>query len=341
MHIIRKRFIIEGGIILLVGFVLVGVAGFALSVYNTIRINELQDLADTQQRFIDQLAQEVNITQLATEKLRQDFNLYVSEHSKNFTELKEKFPASSYVIASITSDLNLAKTVIKSAAREWKKRKAFPMLFDYLNITLPCGDTDCPLDHVTAQKCSLSPDLQSFYMEMYAPRINHKMHLVEADPFDLMLRTWNQTCRVVYNGPTTAVLASTGCPVALNIKTTRIYEMVYSPTETCLPDNQTTNAYFQIQTCRPRVPGDERAFVQVKSHYGFLHIYCPGSHVTIEGHKQECPFDVFVIPVGTRFTINDQVIVGSITTVHQHQLPDPTVTRCVYLPLYWHKPLYF
>jgi hypothetical protein len=150
------------------------------------------------------------------------------------------------------------------------KGKVSSALMDYLNVTDICDGPECSLDLATPLRCSFSTEPDILNMELYFPNVNQNLTLVEADPFDFMVRTWNQTCRVMYNGPSTAVLASTGCPVAFNTPTTRVYELIYAATETCLPENQTTNAYFQVKQCRTIIPGDEKAFIQVKAHHGFL-----------------------------------------------------------------------
>jgi hypothetical protein len=331
VHRINKRFVIIGGLIIAGIFMAgVGIGGLTLGVINYVRIGELEDAIDVQQRTIDGLAQETNLTQLAHEKLRHDFNILAhgyEVHERDYNEFKDKAPTTQFVFSSIISGLTMGSIILKGATRDWKKGTVSPLLMDYLNITLPCGEKDCPLDLATAQRCSFTSDMRSVNMELYVPKINSKMHLVEADPFDIMLRTWNQTCRIVYNGPTTAVLAPTGCPVAMNIQTSKIYEMVYSPTDACMEEmeNQTTT-FYHVKQCHSRKPGDEREFIQVKSHHGFYHIYCYGSTIKVEGQKQECPNEVFILPVGTKFTINDQDFVGSIVNVHHQENPDPLFT---------------
>ena len=330
-HRIQKRFVVIGTLIVVGIIMAAGVSGVALAATNTVRVGEVEDITAAQQKALDSLAQEVNLTELAHGKLRNDFNRLVHDyelHTKDYKEFKDKAPTVQFILSSIVSGLTMSSTIFKGATREWKKGKVSSLFMDYMNITLPCGDTDCPLDLATAQKCVITNDGRSINMEISIPKINPKMHLVESDSFDFMVRTWNQTCRVIYDGPTNAVLGPTGCPVALNIHTNRIYELIYSSSDACLADkvNHTANNFFHVKQCRARVPGDERDFIQVKSHHGFLHIYCWGSNITIEGQQQRCPSEVFVLPVGTRFTVNDRDFVGSIVNVHHQESPDPLFT---------------
>lgn len=114
----------------------------------------------------------------------------------------------------------MSNIIIKGARLYWQKGKVSWALMDYLNVTDICDGPDCSLDLATPLSCSFSTKPDILNMELYFPTVNQNLILVAADPFDFMVRTWNRTCRVVYNGPSTAVLPSTGCPVAFNTPTT-------------------------------------------------------------------------------------------------------------------------
>ncbi|OXA42481.1 hypothetical protein Fcan01_22684 [Folsomia candida] len=225
------------------------------------------------------------------------------------------------------SGLTIGTPIIKAGARDFKRGFVSPLLFDYLNISLPCETTTCQMEHATADGCGFTAkDGNALEMEISIPTIDPNMTLVVVDPFDFIVQTENQTCRASYTGPTTAVLSPSGCPVALNVKITGAYELVYAATQECLPDKEEDRSHFRINSCKTRRPGDEKELIQVKSHHGFLYIYCWKSQITIENQLQPCPEEVFILPVGTRFQINEKDFVGSVVNIIHQESPDPAFT---------------
>lgn len=223
----------------------------------------------------------------------------------------------------------MGKQIVKDATRQWDEKKVHPGLMDFFNLTLPCGEDECPIPLATAKDCYFGPDMQDVYMVMDMPKVNRKMQLVEADPFELMLQTWNQTCKIVYTGPKNAILAKeSGCLVALNVKTSHMYDLVLSPSNDCLSGvkNASSNSYFSVDYCHAKGDRDPEDFVQVKPHHGLLHVYCSGCQITIDNITQTCPKEVFVLPMSARFKINNQDFVGSIVNVEHQESPDPLFT---------------
>jgi hypothetical protein len=309
-----------------------GVGGVALAISNEARISGTEEINNLQQRSIDKLNQEVNYTEVAYRKLRGDFNILVKEHEyleADLDELKVKGPNTYFTISRITTRLMMGKHIIQEATRQWRGKKIYPGLMDYFNLTLPCGENECPLPLATGKKCYFGPDMKDIFMEMDMPKINQEMQLLEADPFQLMLQTWNQTCHVTYKGPSTVILSKKeGCPVALNVKTSRMYDLVLSPSQDCLPGmrNNSANSYFSVEHCQGRNDKEAEDFVQVKPHHGNLHIYCAGSTITMDNNTQECPKEVFILPIRARFKVNGREYTGSTVNLEHIDRPDPLYT---------------
>ncbi|OXA51145.1 Copia protein, partial [Folsomia candida] len=328
-----KRFILVALIAL--GAVVVtglGIGGVVLAANNAARISDLEEISSLQEKSINQLEEQMNFTEIALQKLRTDFNILVKDHEvldKNLNEITEKGPNTYFTISYITTKLMMGKQVIKEATRAWNNKKILNGMMDYFNITLPCGEDECPLSLATGKRCYFGEDMKDLYIQMDMPKVNKALQLVEADAFDLMLQTWNQTCRITYNGPENAILSKKeGCPVALNLKTSRMYDLVLSSSQDCLKGfkNKSENSYFSVKHCQGRGEKDAEDFIQVKPHHGSLHVYCFGCNITIDNLSQECPKEVFILPIGARFRINNQEFTGSIVHIEHQDSPDPLFT---------------
>jgi hypothetical protein len=124
--------------------------------------------------------------------------LLVSEfkrHQTDFLELKGKQVGTTFSISYITARFVVAKQVIREATRQWKERKVHPGLLDNMNLTLPCGD-NCPISLATTKDCFFTADMTDLYIRFDVPKIDPKLKLLEADPFQLMMPTENATCIV-------------------------------------------------------------------------------------------------------------------------------------------------
>jgi hypothetical protein len=114
----------------------------------------------------------------------------------------------------------MAKQVIREATRQWKDRKVYAGLLDYMNMTwhamwtwhdLPCGD-DCPTPLATAEDCFFHNDMKDLYMRFDVPKIDRDLKLLEADSFKLFMQTENSTCVVKNTGPSNAIASGKdGC----------------------------------------------------------------------------------------------------------------------------------
>ncbi|CAG7824593.1 unnamed protein product [Allacma fusca] len=181
----------------------------------------------------------------------------------------------------------------------------------------------CPIELARPQKCAISEDRDKLYMDFAAPLVSEDLTLVEADPFQLMVRNGNQTCTIKYTDPSNAILSKeNACVFAVNLEQHVESDLILSPTRGCkvLANRNETNL-FSLSHCEKHQPHEESHFVQIKPHNKQCHTYCPESNLTFEGVNGKCPNDVWVMPMNTNFKINDVQFNGSrISIVHQETL---------------------
>jgi len=334
-HHMTKRFIpLIFGAILLVNFAVValGITGTIMGSLNSQSINE-------QNERLDILERKFTLTDAKLEDLRKSFNSALSRlnaHQTDFDELKSKTLSTNFAVSYITSRLLDGKAIITEATRQWKDGILHPPFVDFFNLTLPCGD-DCPLKYSTPQRCELSDDRSTLYLDFTTSLVNRALIVLEADPFELMLKKTEtqETCRITYNGPKNAILSlNESCIYTLNIKRPVVQELILSPSRGCKPADSfpEDTSYFTVHTCQSSHEKDEYDFVQVKLTKQGYNVYCPYSSLTIAGRKQPCPFSVFLLPLTSDFSINEHEFVGSRVDIHHEEVHDPDFT----LKVNWH-----
>lgn len=269
--------------------------------------------------------------------MKHNFNKVIrqlAEVTEDHDQLKEKTISTTYAISYITSRLTMGKAIIQEAHRQWKDGLLSPQLMDYFNLSLPCGSM-CPLGMATPQKCSLDVDKTRMFMQFSLPIINETLVLVEADPFELMVRKENKTCTVRYKGPTNAVLSrKSNCIYGLNLRKPASHDMILSPNDVCKGNLENTRDthYFHVDECRRAHHNDQDDFLQIKPHHGTYHIYCPEGTISIGGTSRKCPDHVFTLPVQANFKINDVEYVGSQVHIsHQERIDSMWTARTNWL----------
>jgi uncharacterized coiled-coil protein SlyX len=82
-----------------------------------------QETLDIQQQAIDVLNDQVNYTEIAMKKLRNDVNTIIQEtktYEEDFEETKKNILGTNFAVSYITSKLILGKQMIQEATRQWK-----------------------------------------------------------------------------------------------------------------------------------------------------------------------------------------------------------------------------
>jgi len=185
----------------------------------------------------------------------------INELDLDLNSVKNYLTPSQYSIAHVVSKLYDLETILRTAHREWKQNRLYAPLLDIWNITLPCGD-NCPVHFARPVRCALSPKRDEIFLTFTAPIINTNLTLAEADAFVFFTQQNNQTCSIVYNGPTNAIISTTQhCIHSINIQKSDI--VLTSPeckSQTALPNPST---FYTIDKCYPSTKEDYKNYVQV------------------------------------------------------------------------------
>jgi hypothetical protein len=331
----QKRFVIS----LLIGILVVsvtasvglGVAGVTMASVNSGKIDDLQTALKKQEEETIKLDQKIELLENAVRLIENNVDKLAEKmdtHEEDHSELKWKQVGSTYAISYVTARLIIVQHIIREATRKWKERKVHASLLDFFNVTLPCGD-DCPISLATAEACHMSYDKNDLFIDFSVPVINRTMELIEADPFDIMLKQKNQTCHVKYTGPRHMIVSTVnGCAVAANLKIPVAQDLILSPSHGCMPQSEipTETKYFTVERCDLQHPNDEYSYVQIKPFHGSNHVYCPGSTLEIFGKNESCPEEVFLLPMTASFRINGMEYKGSQVHLDHQEKVDPLFT---------------
>ena len=340
----NKRFVsIAISLIAILVTASIGIGAYAsfVSTSNSGMLLSLEERENEIGRLMNKMEGQIKDNHGAIRNLTDKFNQAMQSLSaleNDHVELKGKTIGTSYAIAYITSRFLIGKSVLQDAQRQWKDGRISSALLDYFNLTMPCGD-ECPINLAKAQRCGVSEDGTKLYLEFAAPAISNDLTLVEADPFNLMLRKGDKTCTIKYTGPQNAILSEKNqCVYAVNVKHPVKYDLILAPSRGCMPRVQksTEMQHFAVDHCRKSYAMDEHNFIQIKPYDGQYYVYCPESNLTVEGHHEKCPNSIIVFPTRSNFSINElEFSASKISVVHQETL-DPVFT----LKTNWHlQPL--
>jgi len=308
-----------------------GVAGTAMASVNSGKIADIQSAMSRQDRQIELFEERLQKAEKAVFGLETNFNSLLERLQvlqTDYEELKGKQTSSSFAISYVTTRLLTGKAILQEATRKYREGKLTQSFFDYINVTLPCGE-DCPVELAHPQRCYLSNDDQDLFMIFTVPVINRTLTLVTADPFTLIHQNENQTCQIEYTGPKAAIMSKAkNCPVEFNQRLPAFQDMILFPVRDCLTRANVTQVtkFFSPSTCQPRYPNGEREIIQLKPLYDELLIYCPGSFLELDDRKERCPDHVFSIPIMAHFRINGDEHTGSELLIDHRQLADPLFT---------------
>jgi hypothetical protein len=333
----QKRFIpIIIGIIVLVNIAVVGlaVAGTTMGVKNSVKINEMGETLEFHEHRFDKIEERINLLTTQLGNLTMAFNSAMKQmesHQRDYDDLKAKSFSTSFTVSYIVSRLLAGQSIIKDASRVWKEEgRIHPPFLDFFNFTLPCGD-ECPLKYSRVKSCRLQEEKKTLYVEFTVSAINTSLVVLEADPFQLMLRKRNETCSVNYIGPKNTILSvKDKCIYSLNVQPPVSHELIFSPSRGCVKKagitETKTSKHFALGSCQATYPHDETDYVQVKPTTSGYHIYCPESTLTIDNVIQLCPDGVFTLPSEADFMINEHEFFGSHADLTHQQVVDPIFT---------------
>jgi len=310
--------------------IVTGVAlGISAQTTASIALSETKTLGerlDDTEKILMQKVKELKLTSQAISVLQHNFKVMsrrVDSFEADQLFLKRKLPITSFTIATIASRLNDGHLIILETTRLWKENIMNPAFFEFLNFTIPCGET-CPIKHATPGTCRLSKDKAMLFMDFEAKHISTTQALVQADPFTMIHRSGNATCTFLYVGPHNAII-NEECVLALNVPTKNL---IMSPSKICranstLPDSA---KYFTLGRCKASTEHDYDDFVQIKQFHDLNHIYCAYSTLKIGTSIMPCPNETFALPISADFFINDRHFKGSKIQVNLKESNNPLVS---------------
>jgi len=329
IRIRKPRFILISTVLGIVSVCIVTGVALGISAQTTAsvaltRTSALSARLDEAEELLEQKVKELKLSQEAIKIVQQNvrsIDTRLTALESDFGELKLKFPSTVYGISHINAKLLEANSMLKDTKRAWQEKKLNPAFFDYLKIELPCNNT-CPIKFAIGKACRLSHDWTKLNLDFTVPIISDTLKLAEADPFTMIQKKNNQTCTIEYNGPHNVVFSTReNCIYGVNVNPTNI---LLSPSQVCrgptsLPES---SKYFSTGSCKPSFPGDEKDFIQVKEFGGMLHIYCAYNTITIGEMTEDSPLEIFALPLGVEFEINEQKYLGNVLNLKHKETTD-------------------
>ena len=218
--------------------------------------------------------------------------------------MKEKVIEIEHLVSYLMSRLVIGRVVILETKGNWKPDNSF---FEYVNFTLPCR-SDCPIKYGEPRECHLNLDVHTLSMDFNIPIVNPNLTIVEADPFFLMLKEQNQTCKIEYHGPANPRLSPLeDCIHAVDIGKITTGRIFFPHSRKCQTQKSLSNEkeWLSLRNCYQSRENDEISFIQIKAYQNKLYIYCPALNFTIgQTRDVKCPNRVFTLPLKVAFTLN-------------------------------------
>lgn len=319
-----------------VGFILVacvGSAGIGLGSYAIAETHRLETRQDELEFAFNKLERQVyedrqHIKVLKMEIIKVGYQ--VQQTMNDLNNFKEGVVTIQYLISYLTSKLVEGRKVIWDTKKAWKKKQMTPDLLEYLNFTLPCGD-ECPVEFGIFHLCQMNKERTQINLDFSVPIVNKNLTKLTADPFFLMLKRDNLTCRMEYSGPTVATLH-----VGEECVYDTYYEKAHNNIEMttsnkCRNESSFSNGgkLYKIEKCQISAIGDEKEFVQVKILDSLYHVYCPGGEYLVGKRRVKCPDKVFTLPLSLTFTLNEVEFKGNILRVVYKEREDPLFSELV------------
>ncbi|CAL8134718.1 unnamed protein product [Orchesella dallaii] len=270
---------------------------------------------------LDYLEKQVMISNMSIELLKKE----VKELAVSFDEYREESVGLSFLISYVTGRLMEGKSVLKETGQKWKKGELSESFFDFINFTQPCGE-QCPVSHGIFHSCQLSSNMKNVDMEYSLPVINRNLSIMEVDPFDLMLKKRNQTCRLKYVGPRLAIMSSTeDCIYAVQTEKAPVGKLPLSSSLSCKPhlSFKKDDNMYRTETCKKSEEGDEHDYARVKVFDNKYFVYCPNGVYFLGKREVKCPNYVFTLPLSATFTLNNVEYQGKVLSIVYHQKEDP------------------
>lgn len=254
--------------------------------------------------------------------------LYINEVHHNLTDFRHQSISQAYAIAGVVSRLGIGASIMAETKREWKQGKIHMPFLDYLNVSLPCGGL-CIFEHAKAEWCDYDELRNELWMSIDIPIINENFMLMDAEPFTLMKKTETETCHIEYQGPLQAIVGNHSDCIHPLINTRPVNsEILIYPMENCQQEDAYTKRVtpFSVTSCDPARKNDHLQFIQLKREGSQLYVYCPYSNISINNKMEMCPNSVFILPLNSKFKVNNMRYNVSQVKIKVHETWDSFTT---------------
>lgn len=305
--------VIIGGVVLVVAVVAgVGVAATAMvkANENEHRLEELEGRYSTLVENIRILEKQYNNVSQVINDVIGRFNqtvLHLNELERNFTMFRDEYIDQAWTISSTVAHLSMGKAVMTETIRAWRQGKLHLPFLDYMNVTLPCGNA-CALDFIRPDSCEYDNKRGELYLAFDTPIVSDTFMLMNADAFQLMKRTKNETCTLDYDGPSQAVVSTNeDCIQPLTNQHPTTSEIMVYPMDNCDQEDfhKKRIRSYKVSKCEATTENDHLHFIQTKREGSQIFIYCPYSTIKIGSKEEPCPNHVFSLPLKSEFQINN------------------------------------
>jgi hypothetical protein len=320
----QKRFIQVAGLFLIgvIASAGIGIGGYAVSQTNKLesRTDELQKALDELERKVYANGEEVQFLKKEMLKLSMSLDQVV----RDLHVFQARAIEVHYLISYLIGKLLEGRKALQTTERSWKRSELESGFFDYLNITLPCGD-HCPIELGTFHSCTMNDKREQIAIDITVPILNNNYTNMIADPFVLMEKKRNMTCRLEYYGPKKGTVSvKEDCIYDVTQELIRDKFTLANPQQ-CMNYSafQQGESYYRKDSCKLSKDGDERSFVQVKIFDNEYYVYCPNNQYEIGNRALKCPKRVFTLPIGVSFTINGRFYNGAVMRIVFQQKQDP------------------
>jgi hypothetical protein len=233
----------------------VGMASYAIHEIDNVKVTqaEVERTLDDLERKATVNSQNLFTLQEEVKAMGQTINKLIMDVN-NF---KEKAIEVQYIVSYLVSRLLIGTGVIPHTKKLWRKKEMDDSFFEFLDFTLPCGEKG-PVALGEPRACSLDLDENTLNMEFTVPMINKNLTIVNADPFFLMVKENNQTCKIVYHGPENALIsADEDCVHAVDMGKETRGRILFPHSQKCQKHDFLSDEkhWFGIRSCNPSKEG--------------------------------------------------------------------------------------
>ena len=276
----------------LAGVVIVGslaFGGLGLSIYNTVKINRVEDELHARIDAVHDILKTMNADIADMNEKMQRFINHTLEKETDYLDSLE-YPA---VVMNVKTSLDAIFTAWND-----KPPKVHPRLFRFMNITLPCDD--CPVSQMTPLTCKWKPDDGTLHLDFYGYLTSKTEVLLRAAPFTFFKFSGDQVCKTEFQGPfliSFNKMENATCRLK-HVSKKGIY------LEKTATSCGTVSSVWKETKCMDKRDITSDDVIQVEPLGHTLQVYCNGFNITMYGKNLTCPPYVFVLPTNASFLLD-------------------------------------